>query len=186
MLYFILFFSIHPMLLRHFRFLFILFKPWHVRHVRILRNERMCGKGQGKWKLPVLAVLPVVVVSTLTSVTMFAERFAHTAGRVFTRIEQARIHAVAPKVTWHTATRQTINTFYTWVRTNTHTRPRWQFCSLLCIAHAHMYSVWNVIWYINSFLWIAIIWFFLILKPYLPQFQSSPIMRCYAREQHTR
>lgn len=106
----------------------------NVRLVRKLRRSewRMIGEGQRKWKLPVLTVLPVVVVSTLTSVT--DERLVHAAGCVFTRVQQARVHAVTPKVTWYTAPTQTLNTFHTWLHPP-HTPPRLNTCLVF----------WNVI-----------------------------------------
>lgn len=70
----------------------------------------MCGDGLGKLKLPVLTVLPVVVVSTFTAVTV---RPADAARCVFTWVHQARIHAVASKVTCHTTPKQMLNTFHT-------------------------------------------------------------------------
>lgn len=151
-----------------------------IRHVIILRRSemwRMCGEGQGKWTLPVLAVLPVVVVSTLTGVTMFAERLVHAAGCVFTRVQQARIHAVTPKVTWHTAPMQTFNTFHTWVHTHTRTHVRAHIQSNTCVVlmhpytQIHIYSFCYVIWYLNRILWVALICF--LFSQMNPSFSNS-------------
>lgn len=48
------------------------------------------------------------------------------------------------------------DTFHTWVHTHT--------CSNTCVLLMHPHS-WNVIWYTNSILWMALIWFPPLLIP---------------------
>lgn len=50
--------------------------------------------------VPVLTVLPIVVVSTVTDVSMGRAGFPVALGLVFTRIQVAGVSAAFPVVTW--------------------------------------------------------------------------------------